>query len=230
VLKGRIAEQARRGVALRFAVSLAAAIFAALAAHIVIDIAGDYVLAHDAYDAPAHGSRYVASLSLAALALGAMWALFRAALAETRGTLGALRAALKLAVPRSALAFGFTVTTAALPVLLGMAWLDDLCAGVTADDLTDLFGGSIPLGAGIAIAFALAVAAGVHRIVALLHRFHRSITRVVGAFVRIVRAAANEPLLATLDAKERPRVPTALRRASGANRAPPIPNVRVLPA
>jgi hypothetical protein len=156
---------------------LAAAFFASLAAHVSIDIAGDFVLAHDTYDDPAHGSRWLASIALAICALGALGVLARAVVAETRGCRGALRRALSASLPRSAAAFALIVAGAALPLLAGMAWLDDACAGIRVDDVADLFGGSIPLGAGITVALAFAAAACAHRFVAVLSRYHRAIVR-----------------------------------------------------
>lgn len=208
--------------ALRLVMPLAAAFLAALAAHISIDIAGDYVLVHDTYDDPAHGSRWLASFAVAVSALGALALLWRAVLAETRGCRGALRAALGAAVPPSAATFAVTVALAALPLLVGMAWLDDLCAGIEVDDVADLFGGSLPLGAGMTIAFALAAALGVHRLVAFLSRYQHSIVRAVEAFVRIARGSTCAPQLTTTGTRpDRPRVSAALERCTGADRAPP---------
>jgi hypothetical protein len=212
------------GLALRLAVPLAAAFLAALCAHVAIDVAGDYVLAHDAYDAPAHGSRWLASFALAAFAFAGFWALVRATLSETRGSRGALRAALKAALPMGPFALCATVTLAALPLLLGMAWLDASCSGIAVDDVADLLGGSIPLGCGLTVAFALVSALGAHRLVAFLSRFHRSIVRAVEAFVRLTRSVARDArLLVASNTQDRPRVPAALVRCTRANRAPPGP-------
>ncbi len=230
VLEDRVVQMPRSGFALRIAMPLAAAFLAALAAHVAIDVVGDYVLAHDTYDDPAHGSRWLASIALAASALGVLWALARAVLAETRGSRDALRRAVQAAVPASPAAFALTVAAAALPLLLGMAWLDACCAGIGVDDVADLLGGSMPLGAGILFAFAFAVALGLHRFVALLVRFRRSIFRAVEAFVRGARIATCTPLHVATDTQDRPRVPAALSRCTGANRAPPGPALQAPPA
>jgi len=211
------------GVALRIALPLAAAFLAALSAHVAIDIVGDYVLAHDTYDDPAHGSRWLASIALGLSAFVAVWASVRAALAESRGSHQALRRALRAAVPASGIRFAALVTAASLPMLAGMAWLDAVCAGIRVDDVGDLFGGCIPLGSGIAAAVAVVVAAAVHRLVALLCRFHRSIVRAVEACVRLPRGAARAAACLTLSLREdRPRVPASLVRCTGADRAPPV--------
>jgi hypothetical protein len=210
------------GLALRLALPLAAALLAALAAHVAIDVAGDYLLAHDTYDAAAHGSRWLASGGVAVLAFGALWALVRATLAETRGSHGALRAVLRTALPLGSLRFAAVVAFAALPMLLAMARLDASCAGSVVQNLDDLLGGSIPLGCGMTLAFAAASAFGTYRLVAILSRFHRSIVRAVEAFVRLARLVARAArILVASTAPDRPRVPAALARCTRANRAPP---------
>jgi len=219
------------GLALRLAVPLAAACLAALSAHVAIDVAGDYVLPHDAYDAPGHGSRWAASFALAALVFAGFWAVVRAALAEARGSRGAVRAALRGAVPSGPLAFAGIVFAAAVPLVLAMAWVDAAASGIGIDDFADLFGGSLPLGLGCTLLFAVAVALGVHRLVRLLSRFHRSIVRAVEAFVRPARAVSSAlRILVASNTQDRPRVPAALARCTGANRAPPGPVRAVLTA
>jgi hypothetical protein len=218
-------------LALRYALPLAAAFLAALLAHVSIDIVGDYVLPHDTYDDPEHGSRWVASIALGICALGALGALGRAVFAETRGRRGAVRAALRMAAPSSALAFGIAVTAIALPLLAAMAWLDDTAAGIGPDDVADLFGGSIPLGASITAGFALAIAAGLHRFVVFLTGKHRSIVRALEAFVRIFRARTGAALRSVSRLQQnRPRVSAALARCTSGNRAPPARLIQPLQA
>ena len=216
---------------MRLAVPLAAACLAALAAHIAIDVAGDFVLAHDAYDDPAHGSRWLASFAAAGLGLAGFWAVLRAALAETRGSNGALRSALRAAMPLGPAGFAALVAAIALPLVLAMACLDASFSGIAIDDAADLLGGSIPLGAGLTVAFGMAAGLGVHRLLTLLCRFHRSIVRAVGAFVRPARAASRAlRILVASNTQDRPRVLAALARCTGANRAPPGPVAVLLTA
>lgn len=227
----RPGQNVRRGLALRLAVPLAAACLAALAAHIAIDIAGDFVLPHDAYDDPNHGSRRLASLAAAGLGLAGFWAVLRAALAETRGSSGALRSTLRAALPLGPAAFAGLVAALTLPLVLGMAWLDASCSGIALDDAGDLLGGSIPLGAGLTVAFGIAAGLGVHRLLTLLCRFHRSIVRAVEAFVRPARAVSSAlRILVASNTQDRPRVLAALARCTGANRAPPGPVAVLLTA
>jgi hypothetical protein len=105
-----------------------------------------------------------------------------------------------------------------------MAWLDATCSGIRIDDAGDLLGGSIALGGAIAVAFGLAVSIGVRALIAYLSHFHRSIVRVVEAFVRPARASSSAlRILVASNTQDRPRVPAALARCTGANRAPPGP-------
>jgi hypothetical protein len=214
---------------LRLAMPLAAALVAVLAAHVAIDVVGDYVLAHDTYDDHAHGSRRLASLALAVTLLTALWAFARAVLAETRGSRGALRAALYATLPESPVTFVLMVVAAVVPLLPAMGWVDALTAGARVDDVADLVGGSIPLGAGIAGAFALAAGTAAYRVVAFLGRHHRAIVRAVEAFVRLAGCAARAALTLT-DRPNRPRALAAPARRAGRNRAPPIPSRQTLTA
>jgi hypothetical protein len=211
---------------------LGAAMLAALAAHVAIDIAGDYLLPHDTFDDDAHGSRWLASAVLATSALGTVWFLANAVLAETRGARGALRAALRASVPASAGAFVALVAAGALPLVIAMGGLDAYVAGARIDGLADLLGGSLPLGTTLTFALAAASGIGTHRLVGLLSRHQRSIVRVVGTLVRATETAEHgicPPLLATKRTQDRARVPAALVRSMGANRAPPGQTRQALP-
>lgn len=208
--------------ALRVALPLAAALLAAVAAHVALDAIGDFVLAHDAFDDDAHGSRLLASTALGATGLAACLTLARAVLAEARGSRGALQAALRAALPASQAVFVSAIALAVLPLLAAMAWLDAFAAGTGVDDVADLFGGSIPLGAGVALAFAFAIARGVYALIALLARHHRALVRAAETFVRRAGTATSAPLAVTLERAQRRRVSAVLVRAAGGNRAPPL--------
>jgi hypothetical protein len=214
--------------ALRVVVALASAFIAALVAHVAIDVAGDYLLTHDTYDDDAHGSRYVASIALAIAAFVALSTFVRAVIAETRGVRGALRAALRSSVPASRVAFAAIVVSLALPLLLAMAWLDSIVAGVPPDDVGDLFGGSPALGVGTTIVASLATAIAVRALVALAARFHRSIVRVVCALVHaMVRREVGDACSVSRRTDDRPRVTACFRRSGGTDRAPPAAPRRV---
>jgi hypothetical protein len=211
-----------KDIALRVGVPLVAAGLAALGAHVAIDVAGDFLLPHDAYDAPAHGSRWIASIALAATVLAVAGALLRAALAESRGSRFALRAALLASVPRGAGTMCGYVAALALPMLAGMAAFDAATAGAAIDSGADLFGGSIPLGLSIALGFAVVAGIASHAGIRALAAGHRALVRAVESFVRL-RNASRDASRAWSDwaAPDRPRVEAALYRSIGANRAPP---------
>jgi hypothetical protein len=211
--------------------ALAGAFFAALLAHVAIDVAGDYLLAHDTYDDDAHGSRYVASIALLVSVLVALSAYARAVVAETRGMRGALRASLRSSMPASSFAFAALVASLAMPLLLGMAWLDSLVAGAPVDGVIDLFGGSLALGIGMVALASLATAVGLRVFVALVARFHRSIVRVACAIVHtnVPRIAIDACLVARHE-NDRTIVPAFFARCSGTDRAPPVSPIRVRPA
>jgi hypothetical protein len=208
--------------------ALAGAFFTALLAHVAIDIAGDYLLAHDTYDDDAHGSRYVASIALLFTVLVALYGYARAVVAETRGVRGALRASLRSSLPASSFAFAALVAGLAMPLLLGMAWLDSLVAGAPVDDVRDLFGGSLTLGIGMVTIASLATALASRVFVALVARFHRSIVRVACAIVHTnVQPMAVDTCLVARHENDRTCVTAFFVRCSGADRAPPASPIRV---
>jgi hypothetical protein len=211
--------------------ALAGAFFAALLAHVAIDVAGDYLLAHDTYDDDAHGSRYVASIALLVSVFAALSAYARAVLAETRGMRGALRASLRSSIPASSFAFAALVASLAMPLLLGMAWLDSLVAGAPVDDVTDLFGGSLALGIAMVTVASLATAMALRVFVAFVARFHRSIVRVACAIVHtsLPRIVIDACLVARRR-NDRTTVAGFFGRFSGTDRAPPASPIRVRPA
>jgi hypothetical protein len=211
--------------------AFAGAFFAALLAHVAIDVAGDHLLAHDTYDDDAHGSRYVASIALLFSVLVALYGYARAVVAETRGMHSVLRVSLRSSIPASSFACAALVVSLATPLLLGMARLDSLVAGAPVDDVTDLFGGSLALGIASVTLASLATAIGLRVFVALVARFHRSIVRAARAIVRtnVPRLALDACLVARHE-NNRTCVTAFFARCSGADRAPPASPLRVRPA
>jgi hypothetical protein len=213
---------------MRVILALAGAFFAALLAHVAIDVAGDYLLPHDTYDDDAHGSRYVASIALLFSVLVALYGYARAVAAETRGARGALCASLRSSIPSSPFVLTALVVGLAVPLLLGMAWLDSLVAGAPIDDVSDLFGGSLTLGIAIVTIASLATAIGLRLFVALVARFHRSIVRVARAIVHTnVPRIAIDACLVARRARERTCVSAFFGRCSAADRAPPASPTRI---
>jgi hypothetical protein len=127
-------------------VLLSVASIAALMSHVVIDVLGDFMLAHDTYDDVEHSSRTVVGLVVLGFALSGIAFGFRAALREARGSENAFCQALRSALPRRTLLFVTAALIVASVLLCLMEGCDAWLAGQAVDDLGDLFGGSILLG------------------------------------------------------------------------------------
>jgi hypothetical protein len=166
------------------AVLLLAACVAALLTHVAIDIAGDYWLAHDAYDALPHHSRLATLIGISALALALFIAIVGRAVADVRGKRGALREALEALVDDSAAHFVARVVFTSLLVLIAMETLDSLLGIGKIEDLADAFGGSISLGLAFALPISLTVAAGTRMLARSMIRLLQPLLRVVGAWLR----------------------------------------------
>jgi hypothetical protein len=217
-----------RGLALRFAVPCFAACIAAVLAHLAIDVAGDYLLPEDTYDALAHASRTATTLIALVVACGVMWAILRAALAEVRGSAGALRSALSQALPGSPVRFAALVASLAAPVLLGMGALDTALAGQKIDDPSDLVGGSYVLAGACELGVSALVALAVFALIRFLCRYHRAIVRAVEHFVRLAVVGHASGLRLAHARAIRPRTLPALLRCTTGNRAPPMLRVRAI--
>ena len=210
----------------RFVVPLCVALSAALVAHVAIDVAGDFLLPHDTYDALDHRSRGFVACGALALVLCAIAAALRAAIAEARGSEHAFCTLLQRALPVSRLRFTLEILASTFILLLGMEGLDVIIAGQRVDDLTDLLGGSLVLGPAVAIVCAVVCAAGAwlglrrlaasrHVLAAALATFFRIAAR--GGSLRFARL--DRPIGFALTA------PAIARRLAG--RAPP-PTLRAL--
>lgn len=135
---------------------------AAAVAHVVIDVAGDYVLAADAYDGIAHHSRVLAIAAAGVLVLAfAAKLLFDALGRRCAGALPLLRLVRQqLGSPARFVTLSVVCTVA---ILVAMEWFDCALLGVRIDDVSDLFGGSILLGMSAAVACGAFVGFVIHR-------------------------------------------------------------------
>lgn len=165
------------------ALVLLAACVAATVAHLVIDLAGDVLLAHDAYDNEAHASRFFAlEIALAgAFAIG--WNIVASALRQARRRQGCLRVAVERAVAGSAWVFVTRVIGATIGVLAVMGGLDAKLDAIPIHTIGDVFGGSCTIGVSIAIGAGAAMGAGTLAIVRWIARRHDSIVAVVIALL-----------------------------------------------
>ena len=131
------------------ALVLLAGAISAVFAHAAIDVAGDYLLAHDAYDGIAHHSRALfGAIALVAVALVALRFLWEALDRRASSLTGLLRG-LRAARGTSGWRFVLLVSAVAFVALVAMEWTDALLDGVRIDDFADLLGGSGVLGFGI---------------------------------------------------------------------------------
>ena len=141
----RVFRLLRYGRAFACAAILLVALGSALLAHLGIDIAGDYLLPHDAYDGVEHSSRAVAFAGALVLLFGLALRLLCAALDEARGSAAALRRVLEPVLGRSPVRFMLLTALLALVALMAMESLDTVLENGRVDDLGDLLGGSIAL-------------------------------------------------------------------------------------
>lgn len=204
------------------AVACAAALAAAVA-HSAIDFAGDFVLAHDAYDDIDHGSRLPASEIAFLLGLLLVIRLLLAACGCAAVSGGALRGAVLALVGRRAWAFAFFVAAATLVATALMEYADTVAAGSATTDVDALFGGSIPLGCGISIAVAIAVASGLRRLLALVASSDATIARLLESWLRGRAQAApgSRALDVAFAGSPSPFAGSSAARRSG-KRAPPL--------
>jgi hypothetical protein len=183
------ASMTRLRTMLGVAVLLFAACTAALLTHVAIDVAGDYWLAHDTYDALAHHSRLATLIGISALILALFGAIAGCAVAEVRGKRGALRDLLEALVGGSAAFFIARVVVTSLVVLMAMETLDSLLGAGKIEDVADALGGSISFGLAFALPISLGVALGTWKLARSMIRLSQPLLRVVGALLGyLVRA------------------------------------------
>ncbi len=174
-------------------VPLVAAFASALFAHVAIDVAGDYLLPHDAYDDIAHDSRAlvlgIVSAILTALAIGA----FAAAVREAGGSLDAFGRTLRSSVQLDLGASLIVTVVCATAVLVAMECVDVHAAGRPIDDIGDLFGGSVVLGATIVAFFSACFAFASRALVRVLAGAGRALVAVLATVFAPPHGTAQTP-------------------------------------
>lgn len=196
-------------------------ISSALFAHVTIDLAGDFLLARDAYDDVAHHSRESVFVVACLLAAVAAWRMLCAVRGELRGSRGSLRKLLYDSVPTSCGRFVAAVAAAAVPTLLAMAALDSAIDARALGDIDDLFGGSVLLGLVCTLGSAVSFATLTWSAIRALARLDRVVLRLVAILAE--RARRSRLCAATL-VRMRPAVlsaATICARSVGL-RAPPL--------
>jgi hypothetical protein len=203
-----------------WAVPFCAALTAALCAHLGIDALGDRLLRHDTYDGVAHGSRWIVAGAAGAIMAACVAAAFAGAVREARGSVERLRAALLSRVALPAWTFYGAVVMLALIALCGMEASDALVAGGPAQDLRQLFGGSLALGAATTSISALLCALAARLLVRAMAGVGRELVRALDVAFARFRAASPSPCFAPrVRARALAATRVAGRRLRG--RAPP---------
>jgi hypothetical protein len=169
-------------MALRASLAGFAALAGALLAHVAIDFAGDFLLAHDTFDDVAHRSRavLVAAILAALLALAAR--LFCHVLDRRSTSANSLLCRMRATLGS---ATGFILWSAALAVvaLAGMELLDCIAAGARVDGIEDLFGGSLALGLGLTVAIGALTGWTVHHCAHLIAEREPELCALVGRMI-----------------------------------------------
>jgi len=202
---------------------IGAAGVAALFAHVGIDLAGDVVLARDAYDGLDHRSRSdVCSVALM-LTIGALLHVVWLALSEARTGRAKIRPTFDELFGPAPWRFVCAVSALTLPALMTMELFDIVADGRRLDDVTDLLGGSTWLGLSITIPVAALVAWLVRSIAKLVMRSHRSLVTVIGRFLAFLLTLCPRVGMCALAPSSglRLRRRSILSRGSG-KRGPPL--------
>lgn len=156
-------------------------------AHEGIDLAGNVLLRHDAYDGMPHEARLTLAVggivALACCVIGYVW---RAA--DMRGGFDLAGAAREFARRPTRTAFALTAGTLVLvPVL---EWFDVSCAGARLDGLGDAYGGSLLLGMTVCAVTALMLAYAVFAAARWLCAHEWRISRFIARVMRRARRSA----------------------------------------
>lgn len=181
-------------LALRVCLVAVAGALAATSAHVLTDVAGDYLLAHDTYDGVAHHSRtflvVAAVLVLLLVAAVRLAATLMSRFCPSRAsTVRAMRGA--LGRPAT---FALVSAAAAIFALAGMEYFD-CSAAAKAVDVPGLFGGSIALGAGTALLAGAAFGWLVHRVARLAAKYEAPIADFIAAvFKTAINGRMPQPL------------------------------------
>lgn len=208
-------------VAFRAALVALAGTLAALIAHWVIDEAGDYLLAHDAYDGVSHHSRGIILLAVTLVVVaGIVRVAFDVLDRRHLSAVSLLRSVRRSIGP----AASFVVQTAVVAIVLtaAMESLDLALAHVAIDDVADLFGGSLTLGLGCTLGIGVCLGALIHRLVQIISDFEPQIAALLVRLIatRTADSAALRAILRPIAFESVERALLLSRR--GTKRGPPF--------
>jgi hypothetical protein len=197
-----------------------AAATAALLAHVFIDYAGDFLLAHDDYDDVSHHSRFICVAIIALIASVCAVRAFLDILDRRRTNRISLMCLAKAALGRL-VPFALQVTLLALVLLVGMEFLDCVLAGAPIDGIAGLFGGSLLLGGGSTVAAGVCAGLLVYFLVRMISHYEPVIVAFAQRLLRVTfvvfapstrAASATRPIIAR----------GLLLSRRGSKRGPPI--------
>jgi hypothetical protein len=205
----------------RFWLLAATAALAAVVAHVCVDVAGDYLLAHDDYDNVVHHSRILALALVTGIAVVAILRVFGEMLHSTARNPRTLLYRLRGSLGNPLL---FAVQAAALTVVT-MAAMESLDCALSADfgGWTALFGGSVLLGGGTATGCGAILGFLAHRFLAWLADREPRIAALIVAVFRAQIAGATCITASRATSAAAPRRRELLLSCLGRKRGPPLP-------
>jgi hypothetical protein len=209
-------------IAFRVTLVAVAATLAALLAHVAIDILGDYVLAHDAYDGVDHQSRAIFVVATLVLALGIAARVVFELLSKGSGSHASLLRAVRANFGTPA-RFVLQTILLATVTLAGMELLDCVLSATPVDGIEDLFGGSLSLGLGTVLVTSALTGWLAHRLVRLLADRE---TQIAALIYRFVFASTALPVVAGMAHRAWPSATierSLLLARRGSKRGPPLP-------
>jgi len=169
-----------------------AACCAALLSHVAIDIAGDFLLAHDTYDGLDHRSRSDVFAFGLTIGIGALLRLVWGAIREAHTGRSGARPGFDDVYGRGPWRFILFVVALTVPALATMEAFDLACSGSSIDGAADLFGGSFGLGFAVTIPVAVLSAFAVRFLARLITASQHSLAvvfeRLISLLTRTARA------------------------------------------
>lgn len=204
------------------ALVLAAGVTAAVVAHVTLDVAGDFLLAHDSYDGVVHHSRaLLAGVAVAVAAVVALRFVWEALDRDSHSLVTLLR---RIRAARGVSNWRFIALVAIVAVagLVAMEFVDCVLASAPIGGVADLLGGSLPLGLGTTAIFGLAIGGALRVLLRLLADWEPNIAALVERL--LPRQALSPSSAFERRARRNLALDGACRLARRAGkRAPPLP-------
>jgi hypothetical protein len=202
---------------------LLTALVAAAAAHFLIDVIGDFALAHDSYDGMEHHARTLAFVIVLIFAVGGILRFLWSALDAGHASTGTFRELVGPVVALPVWRFVGVVTAVALMTVIAMESVDVLLSGTRIDDFADALGGSIPLGMSVTLTISVCIGTAVSLLYRSLASAHRAIVEIVCALVVGIRhRQGSQRAVRMALSLESLTAPISVLSTRAAKRAPPL--------